>query len=355
MQKNFIKKEIDVMNVILCMLVVFIHITSEAVSTLRVGTWQYLIIYIPHKLSSFVVYGFIFISAVKLFMKDIEKIKLLEYYKNRIKKIVIPYVFSVLIYYIYFILKDYFGFSSVELIRYICTGDLVAHFYFIIIIVQFYFLFPLWKKVINHSNVLITICFSCIITLCFTKYLPIWLSDIFNEYKFIYNDRIFTTYLLYWISGAYAGKNYEKFYDFLTTKAKSITISFLCISIIYLAINYNFVINKTFVECLTALQLIYNILAILFVYSMCIKISNKEKIILAIEPVNKNSYSIYLYHVLIIFIINEILSKFNIVGMAERLFIKMFFVYFILISISFFKKIGKLHIFVQKVLNICFI
>lgn len=180
MLKEFRKIEIDLINVVLCTLVVFIHITSEAVQTLRIGTWQHLFVYIPNKLSSFVVYGFIFISAIKLFIKDTEKIKLSEYYKKRIKSIILPYVFAVLIYYIYFISKKYFDFSMLELIKYIGIGDLVAHFYFIIIISQFYLLFPVWKKITKHLNIFIVIGFSLVITLCFTKYLPKVLENKFH-------------------------------------------------------------------------------------------------------------------------------------------------------------------------------
>ena len=75
MKKFEIKKqEIDLMNVFLCLLVIFIHIASEAVSSLRNDSWQFFLVYIPHKLSSLAVYGFIFISEkelVKNFSKSI--------------------------------------------------------------------------------------------------------------------------------------------------------------------------------------------------------------------------------------------------------------------------------------------
>lgn len=349
MLKKFMKKEINLVNVVLCMLVVFIHIASEAISTLRVSTWQHLSIYIPHKLSSFVVYGFIFISGIKLFIKDTKKIELLEYYKSRIRKIIIPYILSVCVYYIYFIFKNYFNFSMLEFIKYIITGDLVAHFYFIIIIAQFYLLFPIWKKLIKSCNPLLVVGISFIITIFFTKYLPNVIGDIFNGFNFVYNDRIFTTYLIYWILGVYAGKNYNRFCEILIKNEKKIIISFSCIALVYLIINYSFIINRNFVECLNILQMMYNLIAILFVYLICMKLSKNDKIINIIEPVNRNTYSIYLYHILIIFIINEILNKFNVVGMSQRLIIKFGFVYFILIGISYLKKNNnKNFIFLSK-------
>lgn len=342
MSKKIVKKEINLMNVILCLLVVFIHIVSEPVSTLRVNTWQYLSVYIPHKLSSFVVYGFIFISGMKLFIKDTTKIKLIEYYKSRIKKIIIPYILSVCIYYVCFIYKNYFSFSASELIKYIFTGDLVAHFYFIIIIAQFYLLFPLWNAIIKYCKPLIAIGISFIITMIFNRYLPTIISNVFDGFNFIYNDRIFTTYLLYWVFGIYAGKNYDKFCMSLIKNEKKIIISFLCVGMIYLIVNYNFIINRNFIEYLDILQTIYNLSAILFSYLICIKLSSKDKIMSAIEYVNRNSYSIYLYHILIIFIINEMLNKFSVLSISKRLIIKLALVYFILIGVSFLKeKISK--------------
>ena len=63
------RREIDFANVFLCLLVMLIHILSKAVSALDRTSLQFAAVYIPSRLSSFVVQGFIFLSAVKYFMR----------------------------------------------------------------------------------------------------------------------------------------------------------------------------------------------------------------------------------------------------------------------------------------------
>lgn len=336
-----IKYELNLMNVFFCILVVFIHIASEAISTLKVDSWQFLIIYIPHKLSSFVVYGFIFISAMKLFIKDINKINLLEYYKNRLKKIVFPYCISVCIYYVYFVLNNYFKFDLIELFKYIINGNLVAHFYFIIIIVQFYLLLPVWKLILKKIKPSIMIIASFIITIIMSEKLPVLIKCLLNESDFIYNDRIFTTYLFYWIFGMYAGTYYNKFCALLRKYKKILIFSFSILAFLYIYINYNFVINGMFAKYLNVLQNIYVTISILFFYSLFLKISQMTNMAEKVKTLNDASYDIYLYHVMAIFIITDLLNKHCIYRVSERFAFKMFLVYAIILIYSFLKNFLK--------------
>lgn len=322
-----IKDELNLMNVFFCILVVFIHIASEPISALRKDSWQFLIMYIPHKLSSFVVYGFIFISAVKLFIKDESKINLIEYYSNRLKKIVFPYLVSVCAYYIYFVSNNYFTFQTVDLLKYIVNGNLVAHFYFIIIIVQFYLLLPIWRLILRKVKPSVVITISFIITVIMNEKLPIIIRYVFNGFNFMYNDRVFTTYLFYWILGMYCGAYYEKFCNLLE-KYKSIIIStFITFAFFYIYINYSFVINRQFGQYLSFLQIIYVTIAIFFCYVVFLQMSQKTNMAEKVKLLNNASYDIYLYHVMLIFVTTDILNQFGIYKISERFALKMICVY----------------------------
>lgn len=335
------KKELDFMNVFLCLIVVFIHIASESVSNLQNNSWQFLIVYIPHKLSSFVVYGFIFISSVKLFIKDEEKINIPRYYKGRLKKVIIPYLISVCIYYFYFIVKGYFDFSFSNIIKHFLIGDLVAHFYFVIIITQFYLLYPILKSIIKKIKPVIGITISFMITFTFTRYLPLWLNFIFKDIDFIYNDRIFTTYLFYWVLGAYVGLSYKKVLEYLKVNKRKINILYAITAILYLFINYSVVRFNVAASCLDIIQMIYVTIAIVFLYSNSIRLSKNENIYNLIIHINKSTYMIYLYHILIIFITTDLLNEFLIFDIGNRLIIKLFLVYFVLIIYSFSSNLTK--------------
>jgi len=97
------KTEISYMNIFLCLLVVFIHVSSEPVSKLDKSGLPYIFIMVPWRLSAFVVQGFIFLSSLKIFLKPISHFDYLSFIKNRVKTILFPYIIWVMIYYLYLI------------------------------------------------------------------------------------------------------------------------------------------------------------------------------------------------------------------------------------------------------------
>ena len=62
------KNELSLLNIIFCLLVIFIHIASAPIAGLSKGSWQYGVFFVPWRLSSFVVQGFIFLSGLKMFL-----------------------------------------------------------------------------------------------------------------------------------------------------------------------------------------------------------------------------------------------------------------------------------------------
>ena len=133
------KSEISLLNTVFCLLVVFIHICSEPVTRLTSGTPAHFMAFSLWKLSSFVVQGFILLAGIKQFLVPKSQ-SYPSYIKSRILKIVLPYVLAVVVYYLYFVWRQYISFSPKELLKYIITGDMSAQFYFVIAILQFYLL-----------------------------------------------------------------------------------------------------------------------------------------------------------------------------------------------------------------------
>ena len=56
--------ELSYLNLLLCLLVIFIHVSAEPVSRLNRDSLQYLVVVVPWRLSAFVVQGFFFLSGV---------------------------------------------------------------------------------------------------------------------------------------------------------------------------------------------------------------------------------------------------------------------------------------------------
>ena len=94
--------EISCMNILFCLLVIWIHVNSEPIGALdRTGIlWN--VLFFLWKGSAFVVQGFIFLSAFKLFLKD-KPMQYGKFYLGRIKQIILPYILCAAVYYLYFV------------------------------------------------------------------------------------------------------------------------------------------------------------------------------------------------------------------------------------------------------------
>lgn len=62
------KSALSWLNIAFCAMVLLIHCASQAVTTLRVDSWQFACVYLAQKLSFVSVYGFFFLSGVKLML-----------------------------------------------------------------------------------------------------------------------------------------------------------------------------------------------------------------------------------------------------------------------------------------------
>ena len=101
-------KSISLMSVFMCFCVVLIHLTSFPVMEFEKGTSLYNVIYTINMFLRFAVPCFVFLSGYKLYNRyENEKIDLKKFYFGRIKKIVIPYLLSYTIYFMYFYMKNW--------------------------------------------------------------------------------------------------------------------------------------------------------------------------------------------------------------------------------------------------------
>ena len=102
------RTELSYANLLLCLLVIFIHASAEPVSQLNRDSWQYLAVMIPWRLSAFVVQGFFFLSGVKLVLGAKEPFDTAGFYLRRAKAVVLPYVGWVFVYYCWFVFHGYY-------------------------------------------------------------------------------------------------------------------------------------------------------------------------------------------------------------------------------------------------------
>lgn len=309
------RQDISFLNILFCLLVIFIHISSEVVTKMDRGTTMFWTVSVLQKLSSFVVQGFILLSGVKLFLKGGE-IKYGKFYLSRLTHVVIPYIIWVIIYYLYFCSEGYFRFSLSELGRFILIGDISAHFYFVVVIVQFYLLAPLWVMLFKRSNPSVVLVVCLIInTLCGLS-LDSILAELFPNISFEHLDLLFPRYIFYWSAGCVIGLHYQEFQNYLRRRWLAITVFFVTCLLIrgWFAIRF---INGA-PAWMDQIHILYCISAILFFYMLSQLFIQGGWLLKPLVPVDKSSYSIYLIHCLLIFITNDYMDKNNINDIAVR-------------------------------------
>ena len=149
------KIEISASSVIFMILVIFTHVVAEAVSKYQTDSSIFVIAQSAHRLSAFVVQGFVFLSGLKLFLPSDKPFSYKKFYLSRITRVVIPYILAFAIFYLYTWYAGYINPSVSHFFTEMLTGGLIGHFYFIAIICQFYLLMPLWRWMSRKDPILV--------------------------------------------------------------------------------------------------------------------------------------------------------------------------------------------------------
>lgn len=295
--------ELSLMNILLCLFVLFIHISGSTMISFLPGSIGHLAFFIPWWIASVAVYGFIFLSGLKLCLNIEKPFRLGTFYWKRAKAILFPYMIWVLIYYIVAIIQSNTPFSFSALGNAVLTGDVTSHLYFIVIILQFYLLAPLWRwcvRTIHPAIALpIALCLTCI---CWLRLNPT--LQAFNLPPFLYSDRFFMTYLFFWLGGCYVGTHYQAFKKGIQAHPLLCTIAFVIAAALDLYVGHTNTIGTRFLPLNTESHLLFLMTAILFFYMLCLKCRQLYEV-KGIALLDRSSFAIYLSHILIMNLLAE--------------------------------------------------
>ena len=322
--------EISYFEIVLCMLVVLIHVLSECLETYRPQSLQAAVSFYVSRSATFCVPAFIISSGIKMFNKfKTERLDYTSFIKSRITKIYFPYALWITVYYLYFVLyAHYFEFSIKSLLYYILLGHIAAPFYFVVVIMQFYLLMPLWLYVCKKLPAMPTV-FACIVITVISDLL---LKNIPNY------DRLFLKYLCYFIIGGQIGLNYNAFLSRLKKHKSAIVITALLFTLIYVTLAYFEYLNifrSTVTELMKMPFCIFSSLACLSL------MPNRESKI--VNTLSQTTYYIYLIHCLIVTHINMILTNLGVISVTKRLIIRFAAVYSLSIILTLCYVLLKKH------------
>jgi len=140
--------EIDVVRAVAILAVILIHATSEGTYIPTFGSSTQKLFFSVNMFGSFAVPVFIFISGLVLFYGYFDRWKPIDsfkFYGKRLISVVYPYLVFSLFYFLYFplLFTGKMSLSVSSFLDQLPWGDAGYHLYYMIIIFQFYLLFPL--------------------------------------------------------------------------------------------------------------------------------------------------------------------------------------------------------------------
>lgn len=318
-------KELTVLNFILCFFVVFIHTSTSCISDYREKSFLQIFFYFLNRAMTFVVPGFLFLSAVKASLTYDEKsFKYLKFLGKKIKNVYLPYVIISAMFFFIYAKLGYYAFDLKYFLSQLLWGRVSYHLYYIPLLMQFFIFFPLvnylFKKFNNEMVLVLSVLFNICYNIFFGKILIIFGLDaeVFNLYK----DRILLTYFFVWIFGQYVGYNYEKYILFINKHIKIISFSYFFFVIYHILHLYLQDLNLLGYYNNINTMIFWVLSIIMFLY-ISQKFSDTKFFELS-KYFSKSTYYIYLIHPIFIFVIT---NNFHIESVTAFFVEKFFVVY----------------------------
>lgn len=149
--------ELDILRAFAILAVLVVHTTSQATVDITAGSRSQILYLVFNRISLFAVPAFIFLSGIVLFYRYKDRWsgrEAIQFYCKRIQYIVLPYVLWALAYYLFipwfFDTLAAHPLTAAEFVEKLLWGETAYHLYFIIIIVQFYAVFPILMSIVHR-------------------------------------------------------------------------------------------------------------------------------------------------------------------------------------------------------------
>lgn len=299
MNNNQRKSELPWLNLIFCAMVLWSHCSAQPIKSLDRTSWQFLLVYLLQRLSYVSVYGFFLLSGIKLTLPRSKQPTLSAYWGGRMKSIFLPYLLAIALYQLWFCWGlHYFPLSFSDYFGYVLRGDLSSHFYFVVGLFQFVMLAPLFRWLSERWSFALLLPFALGITWFSASYLSSLLQVFWPQVVFQYADRVFLTYLFYYLAGCYIGREYETFTASLRTNRALIIGLFTLFTWADLYFCWLSLTGQRTIPFLESIHMLYILSAILFFFWVAEQLPKKMPQWLV--RTDKASYLIYLYHCLVI-------------------------------------------------------
>lgn len=140
---------IDALRVIAILAVILIHVTTKTLASLHLDITIAPFSLFLNQAARFAVPLFFLISGFVLELNNKEKLSYMTFFKKRASRILIPYIFWTLL---YFLWTNGFNASQLVSLKFLLTvllGNASYHLYFIPTLILFYIAFPVFHNLLN--------------------------------------------------------------------------------------------------------------------------------------------------------------------------------------------------------------
>lgn len=275
---------------------------------------------------------FFFVSAFGLLMSHdlASKLDYIDFMKRRFRTVLVPYITWSLIYMLHYTLIS--GDTAIWhwplLLKYFLFGLASYQLYFLVIMLWFYMLIPLWRMAVRwlmHNSVR-NLILLLIFQILFNYYSSYILRPVFgNHYlnlavQYRLNYWVFH-YIFIFLFGAMCAVQYRKFKDLLDIYRKQITVFFTLSLAGMLVFYYDLIYSKGYSpeqavntdHQLSPVGVIYTLAATLFWFMLFEYFTLSKGIKNFLNHLGKHSYMVYLVHPLVMYYLTNYLAAKNIV------------------------------------------
>lgn len=338
--------------------VVGIHTGAYSLSNPTVNVHLFALLEI---VSRFSVPIFFFVSAFGLFIhQDLTgKLNYIHFLQRRARTVLLPYIVWSLLYMIHytFISKDFSIWTPPLLYEYLLFGLASCQLYFLVILLWFYALMPLWRslvrRIIEHPLTYLGI--ILLLQILFNYYSSYSLKISTDNY---YISKALSYRLNYWVLhyififllGAVCAVKYQVFEQALLRYQRHIKTFFYVTLTGMLSFYYYLLYAKHYTpeqavntaHQLSPIGVLYTLSATLFLFMLFNKTPFPQGVTTALSSLGQHSYLVYLVHPLIMYYLANYFAGQNIVLSAK--FVIAFYLLTTGISLAFaffIKKISK--------------
>ncbi|KRG10092.1 acyltransferase family protein [Staphylococcus sp. NAM3COL9] len=327
--------EVPIIRAVAAMLVVAIHTVNSISYSASTGEFTSDALGYINQIARLGTPVFAVISAFLLTISVINRGFSLNYFmKSRFSKIFIPYIIWTIFYLLY---REYFLHNLEEdgnLINYFVYGKANFHLYFILTVIQFYFLFPFVHKFKKGWPIILAFILATIVNVVWIVIQPISLGGGGIE-RFV-NDKLF---VLNWISFFMLGIVYAKFYNEikeLIFKYKTFLTIIIAILFIDLLISIDL---DNLNSSITISNIIYIPFFIVFLNYMYEHVKKNKVVLNTLTVIGNYSMGIYLVHYVAIQFVKRLPIVENIAPQSKFMSV---FIAAVALSVLLVYLIGKL-------------